>query len=128
MRGFPIPQADRDRPPAPRQRPALLTDVGLNGHTIDGDNAPVAECPADEPCDVGIDNAGHANVTIKSGSVREFGLGVFLRGATDNRVLRLSASQNLDFGVVAEKRSSYLPCPLTKPQVANRTGSIRGWE
>ncbi len=71
--------------------------LDLNGHTIDGDAAPVEGCPADEPCDVGIVNTanegarpvngpGHSGVTIKNGSVREFEMGFYGFGIRSNRL------------------------------------------
>ena len=50
--------------------------LDLNGHTIDGDGDPFEPCPKDEPCDIGVLNEGHDGVTIKGGTVTDFGLGV----------------------------------------------------
>jgi hypothetical protein len=41
-----------------------------NDGILDGDGTLQDPCPADQPCDVGIDNsAGHNRVTIRGGSV-----------------------------------------------------------
>jgi parallel beta-helix repeat protein len=75
--------------------------LDLNGHTIDGDGALVDPCPEGETCDEGVDNsAGHSGVTIEGGSVRDFALGVFVLGASDNRLRHLSASHNTFVGIV----------------------------
>jgi large repetitive protein len=75
--------------------------LDLNGHTVSGDGQPVASCPEGESCDVGIDNtAGHTGVTIKSGAVRSFDVGVFVRGASGNRIHRLASANNSSFGVI----------------------------
>jgi parallel beta-helix repeat protein len=68
--------------------------LDLNGHVIDGDGAPVAMCPQNEPCDIGVDNDGHSRVTIRRGSVRQFELGVFVGRVRRNRLLGLSVSRN----------------------------------
>jgi parallel beta-helix repeat protein len=58
--------------------------VDLDGHTIDGETS-------DGLDDDGVDNgAGHDGVTVEDGVVREFGSGVFLFGATQNRVRGLT--------------------------------------
>jgi parallel beta-helix repeat protein len=78
----------------------------LNGHTVSGDGAPV-ECPRTEFCDVGLLNDGHEGVTVRNGSVRRFGSGVFIRRASRNRVLGISSSRNQFFGfVIAESARS----------------------
>jgi large repetitive protein len=75
--------------------------LDLNGHLIDGDGSPFATCrPRKEPCDVGVLNDGHDAVTVKHGSVREFGTGVVIGGARHNRVLSVSSSRNQFFGFV----------------------------
>jgi large repetitive protein len=80
--------------------------LDLNGHTIDGDGVPVEACPEDESCDVGVVNSasdggrpfnrpGHAGVTIKNGSIREFWEdGVYALMVRDNRVRDLTVSDN----------------------------------
>ncbi len=77
--------------------------LDLNGHRIDGDGEPFEPCPEDEFCDVGVANDGHDGVTVRDGSVREFAVGAFVLRARDNRVLDISSSRNLLFGIfVAE--------------------------
>lgn len=73
--------------------------LDLNGHTIDGDGAP--SCSEIEVCDLGVDNtAGHNGVTINDGSIREFATGIFVAGASDNRLTRLTSSKNLFGGLL----------------------------
>jgi parallel beta-helix repeat protein len=73
--------------------------LNLNGHRIDGDGTPAAGCDLQtEFCDVGVVNDGHDGVTVRHGSVREFGFGVFVGRARHNRVLRISSSRNFFFG------------------------------
>ena len=67
--------------------------LDLNGHTIAGDGKEFA-VPRDEFCDIGVLNAGHDGVTVRDGSVREFGVGVFLGKARHSRVLGISSSRN----------------------------------
>ena len=73
--------------------------LDLNGHSVDGDGTPAADCDQrKEPCDFGVFNDGHDGVTVMHGSVREFAVGV-LFGTTsgrarDNRVLGVSATRN----------------------------------
>jgi parallel beta-helix repeat protein len=60
--------------------------LDLNGHTIDGDVATAM---------TGIDNtAGHDEVTIKNGIIREFSDGVHLDKADRNRLSELEVSYN----------------------------------
>jgi parallel beta-helix repeat protein len=81
--------------------------LDLNGHTVAGDGEPVTSCPRDEFCDVGLLNDGHDGVTVRDGSVREFGAGVFVGRARQNRVLNVSSSRNQFFGfVIAESTRS----------------------
>jgi large repetitive protein len=81
--------------------------LDLNGHLIDGDATPVADCPRRQFCDTGVVNDGHDGVTVRDGSVRQFGAGVFIGRARDNRVLGVSSSSNQFFGfVVAESARS----------------------
>jgi parallel beta-helix repeat protein len=73
--------------------------LDLNGHLVDGDGTPAADCDQQkEPCDFGVFNDGHDGVTVMHGSVREFAVGVLfgtLSGrARDNRVLDVSATKN----------------------------------
>ena len=73
--------------------------LDLNGHTIDGDGELVRPCPGGT-CDIGIENELHAGVTIKGGTVKEFGLGVELQAARRNLVRDLSVLGNAFEGVV----------------------------
>jgi large repetitive protein len=72
--------------------------LDLNGHRIDGDGQEQEACA--EVCDTGVVNDGHRRVTIEGGSVREFALGVFVLGASSNRLRHLSASHNLFVGLL----------------------------
>jgi large repetitive protein len=75
--------------------------LDLNGHTIDGDGELQEDCPEGAFCDVGIDNtAGHTGVTIKRGAIRDFDVGIFIVGASENRIQRLSSADNSSFGVI----------------------------
>ncbi len=74
--------------------------LDLNGHTIDGDDTVFTECAADEPCDLGISAFDHSGITVKDGSVKEFGFGVIIGGATETRLTRLSLSESLFSGLV----------------------------
>jgi parallel beta-helix repeat protein len=75
--------------------------LDLNGHTIDGDGTEAAGCdPKQELCDFGVANDGHDGVTVRDGSVREFGVGVLVGGARKNRVVKISSSGHVFFGVV----------------------------
>ncbi len=75
--------------------------LDLNGHTVSGDSTPFPTCPDGAFCDVGIDNtAGHTGVTIKGGSVNGFAVGVFVLGASENRIQGLSAANNTIFGLI----------------------------
>jgi parallel beta-helix repeat protein len=82
--------------------------LDLNGHTIDGDGAPVENCPEAEPCDSGIVNSaseggrpfnapGHDGVTIENGFVRDFAdVGVYDFGVSDNVVRDVTASDSAE--------------------------------
>ena len=75
--------------------------LDLNGHTVDGDGEPVASCPDGTICDVGIDNsAGHDGVTIVSGAVRDFDVGVLVLGGASNRVHGVASAGNAGVGVI----------------------------
>lgn len=74
--------------------------LDLNGHTVAGNGEPVKKCPKDEFCDVGLLNDGHDGATVRNGSVRDFGIGVFVGRARRNRVLGISSSRNRLFGIV----------------------------
>jgi len=78
--------------------------LDLNGHLVDGDRTPVADCNVPRgPCDVGLFNDSHDGVTVMHGSVREFANGVLFGTATgrarNNRVLDVSATRNQDSGI-----------------------------
>ena len=81
--------------------------LDLNGHRIDGDGTEFAGCPDDEFCDVGLLNDGHARITVKHGSVRQFALGAFVGHARRQRLLDVTSSRNVFFGfvIVESKRS-----------------------
>ena len=74
--------------------------LDLNGHTVSGNGKAVKKCPKDEFCDVGLLNDGHDGITLRDGSVREFGSGVFVGRARHNRVLGISSSRNQLFGFI----------------------------
>ena len=74
--------------------------LDLNGHTIVGNGELLRKCPKGEFCDVGLLNDGHDGVTVRNGSVREFGTGVFVGRARQNRVLGIASSRNDFFGIV----------------------------
>ena len=74
--------------------------LDLNGHIIDGDASEFADCPPDEPCDLGVFSAGYNGVTIKGGTVREFTFGVILDTAENGRLSRLALNDNLWSGLV----------------------------
>lgn len=73
--------------------------LDLNGHMIDGDGE-LEDCPEGEPCDLGILNEGHAGVTVRGGSVREFAVGAITAGAPDSRLLHLSVTGSTFPGVL----------------------------
>ena len=76
--------------------------IDLNGHTIDGDNAP-ADCPVDVNCDVGISNlAGHDGVSVRGGVIRQFVVGVFFAGGpAHTRLRQLTVRNSLEVGIIA---------------------------
>jgi parallel beta-helix repeat protein len=74
--------------------------LDLNGHVIDGDGTEFASCPPDEPCDMGVVDLDHHGVTIKGGTIREFGFGALVVGASDSRITRLVLSNNLRAGLL----------------------------
>jgi parallel beta-helix repeat protein len=81
--------------------------LDLNGHAVAGDGKLFKACTKGEFCDVGVLNDGHDGVTLINGSVREFGVGVFLGRARQNRVVSISSSKNRFFGfVIAESTDS----------------------
>jgi parallel beta-helix repeat protein len=86
--------------------------LDLNGHTVDGDGTPAANCDNQkEPCDFGLFNDGHDGVTVMHGSVREFAAGVLFGTATGrarhNRVLGVASSRNqfIGLGIFSQIRS-----------------------
>jgi parallel beta-helix repeat protein len=76
--------------------------LDLNGHTVAGNGEPVKPCPKEEFCDVGLLNDGHHGVAVRHGSVRDFGVGVFIGTARHARVLGISSSRNPLFGIVVD--------------------------
>jgi parallel beta-helix repeat protein len=82
--------------------------LDLNGHTIAGDGEEFKQCPKKEFCDIGVLNDGHDGVTVRDGSVREFGVGAFVGKARHNRVLGISSSRNTFFGFVVTQSSRSL--------------------
>jgi len=74
--------------------------LDLNGHVIDGDGTQFAGCVNGEICDTGVANDGHDGITVMHGRVRQFGIGVGVFGARDNRVLGVTSRRNLLFGFV----------------------------
>jgi large repetitive protein len=74
--------------------------LNLNGHRVAGNGELFKPCPKHEFCDVGLLNDGHDGVTVKHGSVREFAFGAFVARARHNRVLGISSSRNLLFGIL----------------------------
>jgi parallel beta-helix repeat protein len=74
--------------------------LDLNGHTIDGDGTDAGCDVATEFCDVGVVNFRHDGVTVKDGSLRQFGGAVNLFGPLRrNRLLGISASRSADVGI-----------------------------
>jgi hypothetical protein len=57
--------------------------LDLNGHTIEGDGIDFVTNTA------GVKNAGHADVTVKGGTIRSFARGVRIESASDNVVQEL---------------------------------------
>ena len=82
--------------------------LDLNGHTVSGNGERVKRCGRRESCDFGLLNDGHDGVTVRNGSVRDFGTGVFVGKARHNRVLaRLLVTQRVlrlrDCGIGAKR-------------------------
>jgi hypothetical protein len=72
---------DRDVVDCPNNGIVIGADgitLDLNGHLIDGDATPFAACRRRQFCDTGVVNDGHDGVTVRDGSVRQFGAGVFI--------------------------------------------------
>jgi parallel beta-helix repeat protein len=74
--------------------------LDLNGHVIDGDGTEVADCPVDEPCDLGVAAFDHRGLTIKRGAIRDFSFGALLVGASESRLSRLDLSHHLFSGLL----------------------------
>jgi parallel beta-helix repeat protein len=94
---------DRDLTDCPSNGIVIGADgitLDLNGHTISGNGKPVTRCPRQQPCDIGVANDSHHGVTVRNGSVRGFGVGVFVGRVRDNRLAALSSSRNQFFGFV----------------------------
>jgi len=79
--------------------------LDLNGHVIDGDGAEFADCPPDEPCDIGVVDFDHRRVTIKGGKVREFTFGALVVGASDSRLSALDLSHHFFSGLLLAESS-----------------------
>jgi parallel beta-helix repeat protein len=93
--------------------------LDLNGHRIDGDGTEFAGCGKGEFCDVGVVNDGHDGVTVRDGSVREFAFGVFLGRARHNRVIAISSSRHIFFGLfVAESARSVIRASSLRRNIA----------
>jgi parallel beta-helix repeat protein len=81
--------------------------LDLNGHVIDGDGTEVADCPVDEPCDLGVAAFDHRGLTIKGGTIRDFTFGALVVGTSHSRLSRLDLSHHLFSGLlVAESTRS----------------------
>jgi parallel beta-helix repeat protein len=93
--------------------------LDLNGHTIDGDGTFARGCDvATEFCDVGVVNFRHDGVTVKDGSLRQFGGAVnFFGPLRHNRLLGISASRSADVGIQLFKTSR----SLIRDSSANRS-------
>jgi len=75
--------------------------LDLNYHRIDGDGTPAVGCDFEtEFCDIGVLSDGHDGVTVVHGSVRQFDVGAVVGEARHNRLLGISSSRNLSFGIV----------------------------
>ncbi|MBA3261990.1 MAG: right-handed parallel beta-helix repeat-containing protein [Thermoleophilaceae bacterium] len=72
--------------------------LDLNGHTISGDGKLVRRCPRRQICDVGVANDDRSGVTVRNGSVRGFAIGVGVMRVRDNRLVKLTSSENQWFG------------------------------
>jgi parallel beta-helix repeat protein len=71
--------------------------LDLNGHTIDGDGHDAFD--GDDNDEGVVNDAGHAGVTIKNGSVREFFEDVLVMNATRNQLRDLTVSDAVHGGV-----------------------------
>jgi parallel beta-helix repeat protein len=92
---------DRDLSDCPSNGILIGADgitLDLNGHTISGNGKLVRRCGRREICDVGVANDDHTGVTIRNGSVRRFAIGVGVMRVRDNRLVKLTSSENQFFG------------------------------
>ena len=91
--------------------------LDLNGHLIDGDGI----CATGEFCS-GVHNDDHDGVTVRDGSVRQFiYAGVVVR-ASENRVVDISASENLMYGISVEGDIGRLAHILVRDSFATDNG------
>jgi nitrous oxidase accessory protein NosD len=74
--------------------------LDLNGHTIDGDGKPDKSCPVTELCDFGVAYEKHNGITVKHGSMRQFGSGLGAFSTRHTRLLGLATSRNFFSGIV----------------------------
>lgn len=74
--------------------------LDLNGHTISGDGAS-SNCTGPTVCDVGVnDSAGHDDVTVEGGTVRNFTEGVRAANVVGFELRGAAISRCQDFGAV----------------------------
>jgi parallel beta-helix repeat protein len=100
---------DRDLVNCPNNGLVIGADnvtLDLNGHVIDSDGTEFSSCGVDEPCDIGIVGFGHSGVTIKGGTIREFGVGVLVVDTSGTHITRLVAADSLFSGVILAGASS----------------------
>ena len=90
--------------------------VNLNGHTVDG-------IGSDDSAGIRIDS--HDGVTIINGSLRQFGYGIYLVDAADNRVLDNTVTEIDMDGIMADSRSSGAVITGNK---ASKSGETSGFE
>lgn len=69
--------------------------LDLNGHTIDGDGT------GDDDQGVAVRDA-HSGLTVRDGTVREFGIGIDAAGGADHRLRNVRAVRNTGFGAILE--------------------------
>ena len=120
---------DRDLSDCPSNGILIGADditLDLNGHTISGDGKPVKRCPRDLPCDLGVFTDRYDGVTVRNGSVRGFGIGVFAGGGRGCRLVELSSSRNQYFGFVIANSSRTVIRDSSGNGNPGRTAT--GWE